>query len=42
MYVCPGANAIGPYMIARFLAENLPMTYGPLIMVTIVYWMAGM
>lgn len=35
-----GSNAIGPYLIARFLADA-PMGYGPFLMITLIYWMTG-
>ena len=35
------ANAIGPYIIARFLT-TLPLSYGPLLWATIIYWATGM
>lgn len=36
-----GANAAGPYLAAKFLYE-LPYAYGPMLMVTILYWMTGL
>jgi len=35
-----GANAMGPYLVAKFFYE-LPMNYGPILLATIVYWMTG-
>lgn len=34
------ANAIGPYICARFLC-NLPLGYGPFLLATVIYWMTG-
>ncbi len=36
-----GVNAVGPYMIATFFG-TLPLAYGPVLLVTMVYWMTGM
>jgi len=36
-----GANAAGPYLCAKVLYE-LPYVYGPLILVTLLYWMTGL
>lgn len=36
-----GANAVGPYMIARFFT-TLPLSYGPVLMSSIIYWCTGM
>ena len=35
-----GANAVGPYMLANFVAEAR-MIYGPFLLCTMVYWMMG-
>ncbi len=35
-----GANAAGPYLTAKALSE-LPFAYGPMLLVTILYWMTG-
>ena len=35
-----GSNAIGPYLIARFIADA-PMGYGPFLLITLIYWMTG-
>lgn len=34
------ANAIGPYIVARFVC-NLPLGYGPFLLATVIYWMTG-
>jgi len=36
-----GANAMGPYIIARFIM-TLPLSYGPVLMSSIIYWATGM
>ena len=36
-----GANAAGPYMTAKILYE-LPYVYGPMVLVTLMYWMTGL
>jgi hypothetical protein len=35
-----GANAIGPYLTARFIMDA-PLGYGPFILITLLYWMTG-
>ena len=35
-----GSNAIGPYLIARFIVDA-PMGYGPFLLITLLYWMSG-
>ena len=35
-----GANAMGPYLIARFIMDA-PMGYGPFLLITMLYWMTG-
>jgi len=36
-----GANAAGPYLLAKILYE-LPFAYGPLLLVAFLYWMTGL
>jgi len=36
-----GANAAGPYLCAKVVYE-LPFLYGPLVLVTLLYWMTGL
>ncbi|TFJ86806.1 hypothetical protein NSK_001894 [Nannochloropsis salina CCMP1776] len=36
-----GSNAIGPYLVARFIVDA-PMGYGPFLLITLLYWMTGM
>ena len=35
-----GTNAVGPYLISNFVC-NVPMIYGPVALVTLVYWLTG-
>lgn len=35
-----GANALGPYLTARFIMD-FPLGYGPFILITLIYWMTG-
>lgn len=35
-----GTNAVGPYLVANFTCTS-PMIYGPIALVTLVYWLTG-
>lgn len=35
-----GTNAVGPYLISNFVCTS-PMIYGPIALVTLVYWLTG-
>ena len=35
-----GTNAVGPYLCANFTCTS-PMIYGPIALVTLVYWLTG-